>query len=105
MKIIRTLFSVRFAALVLVACTLFTGVMYRRQATELRQKEHTVSILFPHLKNESALTYDIEKQQRYSASLEKRLGAYESTYPEPKGAPSRATKPIIAGKLVFRCPL
>ncbi len=35
MKIIRTLFSVRFAALVLVDCTLFTGVMYRIKCQEL----------------------------------------------------------------------
>jgi len=100
MKIIRSLFSVRLAALVLVACTLFTGVMYRRQARELRQAEHSVSLFDTHIDNEQKLAHDVRNGMDYSSGLEKRLKAYEAAYPQPEDAPPRVTKPARLGELL-----
>jgi uncharacterized protein YlxW (UPF0749 family) len=124
MKIIRTLFSVRFAALVLVACTLFTGVMYQRQKQEThklrqenqkilqlrqelnnvrkaqREEEHAISSFRTHIDNELKLSQDVVNGRVYTYSLEKRLDAYEAAYPAPKGATHRWPKPTRVGELV-----
>jgi hypothetical protein len=101
MKIIRTLFSVRFAALVLVACTLFTGMMYRRQARELRAAEDHGSRCF-----DSALwlSKDVGRLQNYSTDLEERLRAYEATYPEPEGVPQSKSSVVTNRTCGASCP-